>query len=84
MPRIDFTEIKNLIDSSIEFSLSEKQYEKLTGRKMPKDTYYLTNNSAIARFAAELGLRVSVHEKSITFEKNRQVACLKIKSESYG
>lgn len=73
MSKIDFSKIKELIESSIDFSLSEKQYEKLTGRKMPRDNYYLINKSAIAKFANELGLTIQVHKKTITFEKKEEV-----------
>lgn len=71
MASIDFSEIKKLIDSSTDFSLSEKQYKKLTGREMPTNKSYLIHNSALSRFANELGLAIKVHEneKTITFEK---------------
>ena len=71
MSKIDFTEIKKLINSSTNFSLSEKQYKKMTGRKMPQNTSYLFNRSAIARFANELGLTIHVDEKTISFEKKK-------------
>ena len=69
MAKIDFSKIENMLNSSLDFSLSEKQYEKLTGRKMPKDTSYLINKSALSRFANELGLKIKVQEKTISFEK---------------
>lgn len=71
MSKIDFSKIEGMIKSSIDFSLSEKQYENLTGRKMPKNDYYLTKKSAIAKFANKFNLTVQVHEKTITFEKRR-------------
>lgn len=73
MSRIDFSKIEEMIKSSIEFSLSEKQYENLTGRKMPKNNYYLIKQSAIAQFADGLGLSIKVHEKTITFERKENL-----------
>lgn len=70
MSKIDFSELESILNSSIDFSLTEKQYEKLTGRPMPKDTGYLIQRSALARFAKSRGLRVQVREKTITFVKN--------------
>ena len=67
MLRIDFSKIEEMIKSSIEFSLSEKQYENLTGRKMPKNNYYLIKQSAIAQFADGLGLSIKVHENTNYF-----------------
>ena len=69
MSKIDFSQIQDLLVSSTNFSISETQYKKLIGRAMPKDASYLTKRSAIARFAAERGLAIRLHEKSITFEK---------------
>lgn len=73
MSRIDFSKIEEMIKSSIEFSLSEKQYENLTGRKVPKNNYYLIKQSAIAQFADGLGLSIKVHEKTITFERKEKL-----------
>lgn len=73
MSKIDFSKIEEMLKSSIDFSLSEKQYENLTGRKMPKDNYYLIKKSAIAKFADRLGLTIKVHEKTMTFEKKEKI-----------
>lgn len=73
MSRIDFSKIEEMIKSSIDFSLSEKQYENLTGRKMPKNNYYLIKQSAIAKFADGLGLSIKIHEKTITFERKEKL-----------
>lgn len=71
MSTIDFSALESIINSSIDFSLTEKQYEKLTGRAMPKDTGYLIRQSALARFAKKSrGLSIQVREKTITFVKN--------------
>ena len=73
MSRIDFSKIEEMLKSSIDFSLSEKQYENLTGRKMPKNNYYLVKDSAIAKFVDGLGWTIKVHEKTISFEKKEKL-----------
>jgi len=69
MSKVDFSRIENMMRSPLNFSLTEKQYEKLTGRKMPKDTSYLIRRSALSKFAEEKGLKIKVQEKTISFEK---------------
>lgn len=69
MPEIDFTKIEEMLESSQDFSLTEAQYKRLTGRKMPKDNSYIVNRSALSRFAKEHGLKVRVQEKTIWFDK---------------
>lgn len=70
MPSIDFSKIAEMLESSNDFSLSESQYKKLTGRTMPKDISYLIHKSAVAKFAESKGLKIHVQEKTITFEKS--------------
>ena len=69
MAKIDFSKLGDMLNSSTNFSLTEKQYQAITKRRMPTDTSYLIHKSALARFAKEQGLKVQVHEKTITFEK---------------
>ncbi len=69
MAKIDFSKLEDILSSSTDFSLTEKQYLRLTGRQMPKDTGYLTQRSALANFAKARGLQIRVREKTITFEK---------------
>lgn len=69
MAKIDFSKIKNMVDSSLDFSITEKQYEKLTGRKLPKDNSYIINKSALANFAKSNNLKIIIQEKTIRFEK---------------
>lgn len=69
MRTIDFKKIEEMLDSSPEFSLTEKQYKHLTGWDMPKDNSYLINRSALSRFAKEHGLKVRVQEKTIWFDR---------------
>lgn len=69
MPKIDFSRIDEMVNSSLDFSLTEHQYQKLTGKALPKDTYYLTHKSALSRYAEQKGLKIVVHEKTISFQK---------------
>lgn len=69
MSKIDFSKLADLLESSTDFSLTEKQYEKFVGRKLPQNSTYLIRNSALAKFAASKGLSIRVQEKIITFEK---------------
>ena len=67
MAKNDFSKLKSMLELSSGFSLSEQQYEKIIGRKMPKSSkYYLAKKSALAEFAKEMGFAVVVHEEKIT------------------
>lgn len=68
MSKIDFSQLGDILDSSTDFSLTEDQYQKLTGRKMPKEESYLTQRSALANYARSRGLKIRVQKKTITFE----------------
>ena len=35
MPKLDFSKIEELLDTSNEFSLSEEQYKQLVGKDLP-------------------------------------------------
>ena len=55
MAKNDFSKLKSMLELSSGFSLSEQQYEKIIGRKMPKSSkYYLAKKSALAEFAKEM------------------------------
>ena len=69
MAKIDFSKIAEMLNSSTDFSLTEKQYYKLTRRNLPKDTSYLLNKSALARFSKEKNLEITVQERTISFKK---------------
>lgn len=69
MSKIDFSELEDILNSSINISLTEDQYKKITGRNMPKSESYLVRNSALANFALSHGLRIHVQKKAITFER---------------
>lgn len=67
MSKIDFSQIENMLNSSSDFSLSETQYEKLTGRKMPKDNSYLIQKSALSKFCRKYGIKDYCTRKSNQF-----------------
>lgn len=69
MSKIDFSKIKKMIDSSLDFTLTEKQYKKLVNRDMPKNTDYLVKKSAVSKFAKDNGLCIKINERTISFEK---------------
>lgn len=69
MSKIDFSELEDILSTSINISLSEDQYKKITGRNMPKNESYLIRKSALANFALAHGLRIHVQKKAITFER---------------
>lgn len=51
------------------FSLTDAQYEARTGLELPKDKYYLLNNSALAKNCKEKGWKIRLQEKIVFFEK---------------
>lgn len=69
MAVIDFSKIEDMLDSSLEFSLTEEQYKKLTGRQLPKNDSYLKNKSALSKLAKKKGLKIKIQERTISFEK---------------
>ena len=69
MSRPDLTKVRKMLESGEEFSLTEKQYLKKTGTTIPKDGYYLTHRSAVARVAQANGYSIEVQERTILFRK---------------
>lgn len=69
MAKPDFSKIIPLLESNEEFSLTEKQYLKRTGRDLPKDTYYLKNRSALAKEVEKYGYSIEVKERTIILKK---------------
>jgi len=67
--KVDFSKFLPLLESNEEFSITEKQYLKNTGREMPKDTYYLKHTSALSRKAEKYGYSIEVNERTIIFKK---------------
>ena len=52
------------------FSLTDAEYEKITGAMLPKNISYLRNNSALAKKARLEGYKVEVIEKTVILKKN--------------
>ena len=65
----NFTKLYPLFEANSDFSLTEKQYEKLMGAPMPTRTHYLLNGSAVMRAAKESGFQISLNEKMLLFKK---------------
>lgn len=71
MPSPKLDEIVKLMESGGDFSLTDSQYKSKTGLHIPKSNNYLTKKSAIARTARGYGYKLVVHEKEISFEKEK-------------
>lgn len=67
--QIDFSKITPLFEANQEFSLTESQYSKSTGRSLPKYTYYLKNKSALSKLAKKYGFIIEVKERTICLKK---------------
>lgn len=65
----NFAKLYPLFEANSDFSLTEAQYEKLTGVPMPTKTYYLLNGSAVMRAAKEKGYQLFLNEKTLSFRK---------------
>ncbi len=64
-----FTELFPLFEANSDFSLTEEQYEQMTGAPLPKETYYLLKKSAVAKRAAEHGFKLVLNKRTISFKK---------------
>lgn len=62
-------EIEAMLSKGVAFSLTEAQYEKKTGARMPKDGSYLLKRSALARKCKEYGFELRLQEKVVFMEK---------------
>ena len=67
--KVDFSKFLPLLESIEEFSITEKQYLKNTGREMPKDTYYLKTSSALAKAIKKYGYSIEIKERTIILKK---------------
>lgn len=54
----NFDRIITQLDSGQSFSLTNSQYKKSTGFDIPKSTWYLLNQSAVAKRAKEHGYKL--------------------------
>lgn len=69
MSKPNFRGLLPLLESNQEFSLTESQYLKSTGATLPKQTYYLKNNSALSKIAKEYGFIIEVKERTICLKR---------------
>lgn len=61
-----FDELEHLFDGNVEFTLPEKEYEKLTGASLPRSKKYLINQSAFSKWLQERGWSiVNVEEPTV-------------------
>ena len=67
----DFTEISKMLNKGQDIELTDAKYETLTGTPLPKDKYYLKNNSKISSLAKEKNYSITVIEKKIVLKKNK-------------
>ena len=65
----NFDSIVPLLKSNESFSLTEKEYEKKTGCALPKSNYYLKNDSALSKLAAEHGFEVTIQDRTVSITK---------------
>ncbi len=68
--KIDFSKFLPLLESKEEFSFTEKQYYKNTGKELPKNTRYLMKSSALSKIAAKYGYVIEVKERTIILKKS--------------
>ena len=64
-------EIDKIFAKGQDFELTDAQYEKLTGTRLPKDKYYLSNRSAIEKKKKKNGYSMKVIEKKIILTKRK-------------
>ena len=65
----DLKGIIRQMESGEEFSMTEKQYIRSTGMGIPKSPWYLKNRSAVAKAAKKNGYKITIQERTISFEK---------------
>ena len=69
MTKPSFEKLLTLFESGTEFALTETQYLEHTGATLPRNIYYLKNNSALSKKAREYGYFITVKEKTICLKK---------------
>lgn len=69
MAKPKLEEIEKLLSKGKEISLTDAQYEKLTGIPLPKNNYYLKNRSALAKIAKNADYVIEVIEKRVILTK---------------
>lgn len=69
---VDLSKMIPLLEADEDFSITESQYLKNTGKTMPKDTYYLKKRSALSRLAQKYGFQLEIHERTIIVTKKNE------------
>jgi hypothetical protein len=74
MTKPNFEKLIPLITSNENFSVTEQQYQSITGTTMPKDPYYLKNQSALSKFVKKYGYLIEVvpQEKTVSLKRKEQ------------
>lgn len=72
MPSPNLDKIIELFESGEPFSLTDSQYKQKTGLFIPKDNSYATKKSAVAKRAMEYGYKVTLQERTLSFEKEEE------------
>lgn len=61
--------LDKLFKTKESFSLTDAQYEKLTGIPFPKYVRYLLEKSALSKKCREFGFEMMVQEKTVHFRR---------------
>ena len=69
MAKPNFEKLFKLFEANQEFSLTESQYEKSVGKPLPKNHYYLKNDSALAKEAKKHGYYIEIKERTVCLKK---------------
>ena len=69
MSKLNFDKIIPLFEADQEFSLTESQYKQSVGKPLPKNFYYLKNESALAKEARKYGYKIEIKEKTVCLKK---------------
>ena len=69
MPSPKLEQIKKMLETGQSFSLTNADYKRKTGLALPKDNYYLTHKSALAKCCKQKGYKIVIQERTITLEK---------------
>ena len=58
-----------LFESNSDFSLTETQYEQMTGANLPQRKKYIEADSALSKLAQKYGYKVIVQKRTVLCEK---------------
>ena len=65
----NFNELSAHFEADSDFSITEEQYEQMTGVPLPKGTNYLLNKSALSKIAKKRGFKLILNKRTISFKK---------------